>query len=780
MRSDRAGMNRGLLVLTLLAAGSRAFGAEPPLRIVAFGDSTTATRNTIDAVTAQRLPAALAGRGIAAFVINAGIGGDTTVDAMERFERDVLSQQADLVVIQFGINDAMVDVNDGMTEPRVPMARFKGNLLRMVQTLSERETPIVLMTPNPMRWTSRLVTLYGHPPYDVDTHWGLDAVLAGYAQTIRNIAERRRVPLVDVHAAFHAYDEKPGQEIRELLPDGVHPNDAGHALVTEWLADRIAALVADGSLTPSACAPAQPGAAPPLTLVEAGDPKHVHGGERWRTEDGALTGTGPARLTAAAGIRPGDFVITARLRLTDQDNSAAAFVFGDNAFGFEGARGTLFVNGPVFGGLELLSRSEDVFEPEAWFEFSVVRAGNDLRFLINDRIVRAVACPPVGFDRVGFSPMRSTMHIERFAILGAIEETTPPPPRGYDIPIVDLADEEERQVVVDREPGQYLGHPTTVLLEDGATIITVYPKGHGRGPIVMKRSTDGGRTWSERLPVPDNWSTSREVPTIHRTIDPRDGTKRLIVWSGLYPARLAVSEDDGMSWSALEPAGEWGGIVVMGCVERLKNGDYIALFHDDGRFRTEDGERSKSFTLFQTRSRDGGRTWASPRALWSGSHVHLCEPGIIRSPDGDELAILLRENARRRNSHVMFSRDEGRTWSEPRELPGALTGDRHTARYAPDGRLLISFRDTTLESPTQGDWVAWVGRYEDIVEGRSGQCRIRLMDNHHRWDCAYPGVEVLPDGTFVLTTYGHWTKGAEPYIVSVRLTLDEIDARMPE
>jgi phytoene/squalene synthetase len=31
-----------------------------------------------------------------------------------------------------------------------------------------------------------------------------------------------------------------------------------------------------------------------------------------------------------------------------------------------------------------------------------------------------------------------------------------------------------------------------VLLEDGKTIIAVYPKGHGRGAIQMKRSTHGG------------------------------------------------------------------------------------------------------------------------------------------------------------------------------------------------------------------------------------------------------------------------------------------------
>lgn len=354
--------------------------------------------------------------------------------------------------------------------------------------------------------------------------------------------------------------------------------------------------------------------------------------------------------------------------------------------------------------------------------------------------------------------------------------TDPAMPRGYTIPTIDLADQKHRQVVVDREKGQYLGHPTTVLLEDGKTILCVYPKGHGRGAIVMKRSDDGGLTWSERLPVPKSWATSKEVPTIHRVIDAA-GTKRLILFSGLYPIRMAVSADDGRTWSELKPIGEFGGIVTMGTVVRLKRpGRYMAMFHDDGRFFRGAGKRSGTFTLYSTFSADGGLTWGEPKVIFARSDIYLCEPGTIRSPDGGQIAALLRENTRRRNSHVIFSDDEGETWSDPLELPASLTGDRHTLRYAPDGRILATFRDTTLESPTQGDWVAWVGTYDDIRKRRQGLYRVRLMDNHHRWDCAYPGLELLPDGTFVTTTYGHWTQGEKPYVVSVRLKLAEIDA----
>jgi hypothetical protein len=344
------------------------------------------------------------------------------------------------------------------------------------------------------------------------------------------------------------------------------------------------------------------------------------------------------------------------------------------------------------------------------------------------------------------------------------------------VPLLDLDKQTHRQTVVDKEPKKYLGHPTTVLLEDNKTMLTVYPQGHGKGAILYQRSSDGGKTWSGRLPTPANWSTSLETPTIHRVVDAK-GKKRLIVFSGLYPARLAKSEDDGATWSPLEPIGNWGGIVVMGSVVPLKApGHYLALFHDDGRYFSAKGKSEGVMTLYQTRSSDGGLSWSEPETIYASKDVHLCEPGAVYSPDGKQLAVLLRENRRKKETHIIFSNDEGKTWSEPREVPRALTGDRHTARYTPDGRLFISFRDMAADSPTKGDWIAWVGTYADLVASKPGQYRVRLKDNHNKWDCAYPGVEVLPDGTIVTVTYGHWIAGEPPYILAVRLTLAELDA----
>ncbi len=382
----------------------------------------------------------------------------------------------------------------------------------------------------------------------------------------------------------------------------------------------------------------------------------------------------------------------------------------------------------------------------------------------------------------------------------------------YSLPFIDLDGDAARQVVVDKEEGVYLGHPSTILLEDGKTIYIAYPKGHGSGSLVLKKSLDGGITWSDRLPVPENWATSQEVPTFYPVID-ASGKKRIIMFSGKSPARMAVSEDNGKSWSALKKIGDWGGIVLMGDVIELhKKGHYMALFHDDQRFISPAGRPAyedewarqglQQFTLFKTISTDGGLTWSYPDTIFSSRVIHLCEPGVVRSPDGKQIAVLLRENSRRMNSHIIFSNDEGETWSPPRELPNALSGDRHQAIYTPDGRLVISFRDRSSGfyrysqlkevckncddaqlyeqagpvSPTFGDWVAWVGTYEDLVEGNEGQYRIRFKDNKKGSDCAYPALERLPDGTIVATTYGHWDENEPPYILSMRFTMEELDA----
>ena len=54
-------------------------------------------------------------------------------------------------------------------------------------------------------------------------------MLASYNEAVRKLAAELAVPLVDVHGAFAA------KNADKLLLDGMHPNDAGHQLITELL-----------------------------------------------------------------------------------------------------------------------------------------------------------------------------------------------------------------------------------------------------------------------------------------------------------------------------------------------------------------------------------------------------------------------------------------------------------------------------------------------------------------------------------------------------------------
>jgi hypothetical protein len=110
-----------------------------------------------------------------------------------------------------------------------------------------------------------------------------------------------------------------------------------------------------------------------------------------------------------------------------------------------------------------------------------------------------------------------------------------------------------------------------------------------------------------------------------------------------------------------------------------------------------------------------------------------------------------------------------------------LTGDRHCPVYAPGGRLVVLMRDKlpSKQSPTAGHFIAWVGRYEDILAGRPGQYRIKLLHSHAGRDCAYPSVHLLQDGDFIATTYIKYEAGPRHQsTISARFNLPELDRRI--
>ncbi|MEC3878959.1 sialidase family protein [Parapedobacter sp. 10938] len=341
----------------------------------------------------------------------------------------------------------------------------------------------------------------------------------------------------------------------------------------------------------------------------------------------------------------------------------------------------------------------------------------------------------------------------------------------------DISGDTARQVVVAQgDSVTYQGHPTTVLLPDGKTMYCVWTYDHGGPCGPLKRSDNGGNTWSELLDVPDNWKDVYNCPTIYRLPDPT-GSYRLFVFAlGGEDAEMhqSYSEDDGKTWTPMERSGLDSSVMPFCTIEPIHGGKRL-LAMSNLRRPGEKVER-RSNVVSQSISEDGGFTWSPWEIVVDIPGLKPCEPELVRSPDGKQLLCLIREN----ETHValyMTSEDEGKTWSETKPLPFGLHGDRHKAAYASDGRLVVVFRDTGIDSPTRKQFVAWIGRYEDIIEGRDAEYKLKLLHNYKEWaDCGYPGLELLPDGTFVATTYVKYRPGPEKNsVVSVRFHLDETD-----
>lgn len=407
-------------------------------------------------------------------------------------------------------------------------------------------------------------------------------------------------------------------------------------------------------------------------------------------------------------------------------------------------------------------------EGRTWATSRVLHAGpsaySDLALLAN----KEIAC----LYEAGEKSAYESIVFARFPLKWLPSQKTPEE-EARQLPLVDISQDTERHRILSAGTEEvYQGHPTTLLMPDGKTIFAVWCIGHGGHAGPMARSDDGGLTWTRMDDeLPEGFSNHWNCPSIYRMVDPQ-GQERLWVYSARPDMPRIVSEDGGKTWRELEPLGEdYRCVMTFSSVVQLKDGSYLGMYH-----KGPDGKDRFPLKVLQTVTKDGGLTWSKPEIVADVPGKAPCEPFVFRSPDGDELCCLMRENTHKGRSLMMFSRDEGKTWSEPVDTPWGLSGDRHMGVYTPDGRLVVAFRDQAPSSPTRGHFVAWVGTYDDIRAGRPGQCRIKLLHSHAGGDCGYPGMERLSDGTIVATTYIKYRPGKEKHsVVSTRFNIGEID-----
>lgn len=348
---------------------------------------------------------------------------------------------------------------------------------------------------------------------------------------------------------------------------------------------------------------------------------------------------------------------------------------------------------------------------------------------------------------------------------------------------------------IEKAPGtdrQYLGQPDMVKTKTGR-LITVYPIGHGKGPLVMRYSDDRGDSWHEIKNLPESFKGSQETPTMY-TLDFTDGRERIILitacpgWgTDSYGNRTgfntSISDDNGNTWSEYR---HWytdidgkpnKSIVAMASLIRLKdeNGNdtdrWMGVYHD------YDFVNRKTILSFDE---NGNEQWSEPVPYLSEhrekeKECNLCEVGMFRSPDGKRIVGLARSNSHRNLSTMIWSDDEGKTWHEPVDLPGSLAGERHKTLVLDKktGKMIISMREIKYDLDGDGklggdrdwrcgDWVCWVGTYDQLMNRKNGDYRIRMAEdytpNRKGGDTGYAGIVSYDDGTVVAHSYGHFDR----------------------
>ncbi|NMO56901.1 exo-alpha-sialidase [Actinoplanes sp. TBRC 11911] len=270
--------------------------------------------------------------------------------------------------------------------------------------------------------------------------------------------------------------------------------------------------------------------------------------------------------------------------------------------------------------------------------------------------------------------------------------------------------------------------------------------GHVRadGRILVVESGDGGETWDEpRVAVDGPWDD--RDPKLARLADGTLLLSYFVIDWGTKPRHtvhgtfVRRSTDGGRTWSEAAPVGTAstgdGGACSHGAAAELPGGDLLMPIYGKLPGRT----LARATVV---RSTDGGRTWpaASEVLLGEDETIHFQEP-TLTVLDG-QLVTLIRTTADR--AYLARSTDGGHTWSEAQ--PTGMPASSHHALLLSTGEVLLTYGDLSHRFAEHRDTV---GRLiTRPLETWDGYPDVQIYDSGHP-DQANPSSVELAPGRFL-------------------------------
>lgn len=263
-----------------------------------------------------------------------------------------------------------------------------------------------------------------------------------------------------------------------------------------------------------------------------------------------------------------------------------------------------------------------------------------------------------------------------------------------------ISDNAQRHSVIDKREGHYLCFPDICRTPSGRLIITYneYDQHVGNRRFLLTRhSDDSGKTWSPRRIVRSERSHCPRLNVL------RDG--HILLIEDMFKAFL-WSSDDGDNWAEVKAAG-----IQHGLIDKVIEVDFetmITAAHMHRGTHAHPAIRQATSEQMVYLSTNRGQTWTPLSVMAFDRNLVLCEASMCRLAD-DHIIALLRENSFvYEPMYLCESRDNGKTWSDPRPTP--LIGHRPTLGLTPSGKFLVTYRDV---GPDRGT-AAWLGDLDEL------------------------------------------------------------------